>query len=47
MSGIIGDIKKLFKFKFKARSDGVTDQYHRLLMTRALLVGAFLTGLTW
>lgn len=47
MSGVVGDIKKLFKFKFKARSDGATDQYHRLFMTRALLVGAFLTGLNW
>lgn len=47
MSGIVGDIKKLFKFKYKTRSDTITDQYHRLFMTRALLAGAFLTGLNW
>jgi len=47
MSGLIGDVKKLFKFKYKSRSDSFTDQYHRLFMTRALLVGCFLTGMKW
>jgi len=47
MAGVVGDIKKLFKFKYKSRADSPTDQYHRLFMTRALLVGTFLTGMKW
>lgn len=47
MSGLTKDIKNLFKFKFKTRHDFLTDQYHRLFMTRAMLVAAFVTGLNW
>lgn len=47
MSGVTGDIKKLFNFKYKVRNDSATDQYNRLLMVKALLVAAFLTGMNW
>lgn len=47
MSGVTGDVKKLFNFKYKVRNDSATDQYNRLLMVKALLVAAFLTGMNW
>ena len=47
MSGITGDIKKLFKFKYKSRDDDATDQYNRLFMVKVMLVAAFLTGMNW
>ena len=47
MSIITGDVKKLFAYKYKKRDDCLTDQYSRLFMTKAMLVGAFITGLQW
>jgi len=47
MSGITGDLKKLFNFKYKVRNDSPTDQYNRMFMVKALLAAAFLTGLSW
>lgn len=47
MSGVTGDVKKLFNFKYKVRNDSATEQFNRLLMVKALLVAAFLTGMNW
>jgi hypothetical protein len=47
MSIITGDVKKLFAYKYKKRDDCLTDQYSRLFMTKAMLVGAFITGMQW
>ncbi|XP_057309783.1 innexin inx3-like [Hydractinia symbiolongicarpus] len=47
MSGVTGDIKKLFNFKYKTRNDSITDQYNRVYMVKAMLVAAFLTGMKW
>ena len=47
MSQLTNDIKKLFKYKFKVRSDNFTDQFNRIYMTRALRVAALVTGLNW
>ena len=47
MSGVTGDIKKLFNFKYKTRDDSVSDQYNRVFMVKAMLVASFLTGMSW
>ncbi|XP_057309781.1 innexin inx3-like [Hydractinia symbiolongicarpus] len=47
MSGVTGDIKKLFNFKYKTRNDSITDQYNRVYMVKAMMVAAFLTGMKW
>lgn len=47
MSGVTGDIKKLFNYKYKKRDDSLTDQYNRLFMTKVMLIAASLTGISW
>ena len=47
MSGVTGDIKRLFNFKYKSRNDSITDQFNRVLMMKIMLVAAFLTGMNW
>lgn len=47
MSGQIGDVKKMFNYKYKKRDDGFTDQYSRIFMTKMMLIAASITGLSW
>ncbi|XP_065677775.1 uncharacterized protein LOC124818348 isoform X1 [Hydra vulgaris] len=47
MSTITNDIKKLINFKYKSRNDSITDQFNRVLMMKIMLIGAFLTGMSW
>lgn len=47
MPGIVGDLKGLLSFKYKTRSDTLTDQFNRVLMVKFMLVAGFLTGLNW
>ncbi|XP_057309797.1 innexin inx3-like [Hydractinia symbiolongicarpus] len=47
MPGIVGDLKDLLSFKYKTRSDTLTDQFNRVLMVKFMLVAGFLTGLNW
>jgi len=47
MSGLTGDVKKMFNYKYKKRDDNLSDQYNRLFMTKVMLIAASITGLSW
>jgi len=47
MSGLTGDVKKMFNYKYKKRDDCLSDQYNRLFMTKVMLIAASITGMSW
>ena len=42
-----GDLKELLTIKIKSRYDNFTDQYHRIMMVKILLVCSLIMGLSW
>nr|CRX73271.1 Innexin 3 [Hydra vulgaris] len=47
MAFVASDLKNLFKIKFKARYDPLTDRYNRMFMVKLLMACTIVTGLNW
>jgi len=47
MSGHTGEIRKMLTINIKDRDDSFTDQFHRILMSKVLVVAAMVLGLKW
>jgi len=47
MSGSSQTIKNMLSINLKQRDDSITDQFHRILMMKVLMVAAMVLGLNW